>query len=159
METSIKVDTRTGSADRRGAPSVLDDAGVSCADLPFDFATDAHDRYPIVYSLSIMPLSVVRWAVYVQEAQTGASQVPPVYTFIAVSIFGLSGFFNVILLLTTRRTSGLFGELIHSAPSRAPIIFFRNDRETRDHSAKNNRSKASSKIYDEIYVEQEVHTM
>ena len=117
------------------------------------------DRYPIVYSLSIMPLSIVRWTVYAQQAQTGLSQVAPVYTFIAVSIFGLSGFFNVILLLTTRRTSGLFGELIYSAPSRTPIILFRNDREMRDPSAISNQSKAGSRIYDEIYVEREVHTM
>jgi len=35
--------------------------------------------------------------------------VPPAATFAAVSIFGLSGFFNVILLMKTRPSIGLFG--------------------------------------------------
>lgn len=104
-----------------------------------------------------MPLSIVRWTAYVQEDQTGKAHVPPAATFVAVSIFGLSGFFNVILLLTTRRTSGLFGELMFTAPSRTPIILFRNGRETGDQGGVTSQSKTGSRPYDEIFNIEPVH--
>lgn len=154
VETSFQMDFRARSASRRGAPSIVGDAGVSYGDIRLlgsVLIIKTHDRYPIVYSLSIMPLSVVRWTVYVQEAHTGTHQVPPAATFVAVSIFGLSGFFNVILLLTTRRTSGLFGELMFTAPSRTPIIFFRNERETREQGVVASQSKTGSGLYSELY--------
>lgn len=72
--------------------------------------------YPVVYCLSVLPLSAVRWKSFVQRD----GHVPPSATFAAVSFFGLSGFFNVILLLKTRPTSGLFGQLMFLHPARPP---------------------------------------
>lgn len=43
---------------------------------------------------------------------------PSAATFTVEAIFGLSGFFNVILLLTTRPESGLFGQLMFVSPAR-----------------------------------------
>jgi len=89
----------------------------------------------------------------VQEAKYGKSHLPPVVTFVVVSIFGLSGFFNAILLATTRRTSGLFGQLISSTP-RQPIIFFRNEREAGDSQAEivpESQSKKDTKLYGQIF--------
>ena len=39
---------------------------------------------------------------------------PPVWSFIVSTLFGLSGFFNVILVLTTKPNLGLFGR--HEVP-------------------------------------------
>jgi hypothetical protein len=50
------------------------------------------------------------------------SFVPPAATFAVVSIFGLSGFFNVILLLKTRPSSGLFNQLMFLQPARPPVL-------------------------------------
>jgi len=48
--------------------------------------------------------------------------VPPAATFSAVTIFGLSGFFNVILLMKTRPSTGLFGHLMFLQPARPPVL-------------------------------------
>jgi hypothetical protein len=55
-------------------------------------------------------------------------------TFFANSIFSLSGFLNVILLLKTRPSSGLFGNLMFLTPARPPLLFAqeRDDAETVD---------------------------
>ena len=47
-----------------------------------------------------------------QEAKYGRSKVHPAATFAVMSIFALSGFFNVVLVLTTRPDIKLFGGLI-----------------------------------------------
>jgi len=49
-------------------------------------------------------------------------QVPAAATFATDATFGLSGFFNVILLVTTRPETGLFGQLMFEAPARPPSI-------------------------------------
>ena len=42
---------------------------------------------------------------------------------LAVSaIFGLSGFLNVFLMMTTRPKSGLFGQLMLLSPARPPAV-------------------------------------
>ena len=64
-------------------------------------------RYPAVYCLIILPISIARWIGFVQEGRYGVNFVPPAAIFFGGAIFGLSGFFNVLLLLTTK--SGLFG--------------------------------------------------
>jgi len=93
----------------------------------------------------------VRWVVYAQEEKYGKSRMPPAVTFAVVTIFGLSGFFNSILLVTTRRTSGLFGEFIPTTP-RQPIIFFRNEREVGDPQAEIVGSQSKkTKLYDQIF--------
>ena len=86
--------------------------------------------YPVVYCLSILPLSAVRWKNFVHRD----SYVPPSAEFAVVCFFGLSGFFNVILLLKTRPTAGLFGQLMLLPPARPPsateLRAGRNDVET-----------------------------
>jgi hypothetical protein len=62
-------------------------------------------------------------------------------------------------LINTRRTSGLFGELMFTAPPRTPIIFFRNEREPRDQSVPASQSKSTSRLYDDIFSIEPVRTM
>jgi hypothetical protein len=69
-------------------------------------------RYPLVYAISVLPLSFDRWIGWVQEAKYGRNSVPAAATFAVTSIFALSGFFNVVLVLTTRPDIKLFGGLI-----------------------------------------------
>jgi len=65
--------------------------------------------YPIVYCISILPLSVVRWMSFDEEAKYGTSNMPPAWTFAVMTVFSLSGVFNVILVLITKPNLGLFG--------------------------------------------------
>jgi hypothetical protein len=58
--------------------------------------------YPVVYSTLVLPLSIVRWLSFRQEMHGGTDRVPPPLTFTVITIFHLSGIFNVILLLYTR---------------------------------------------------------
>ena len=68
----------------------------------------------------VLPLSVTRWIGFVQEAKNNNNSIPPTATFASISLFALSGFFNVVLLLYTKPNSGLFGNLVLSAPRRPP---------------------------------------
>ncbi|KII92419.1 hypothetical protein PLICRDRAFT_89020 [Plicaturopsis crispa FD-325 SS-3] len=52
--------------------------------------------YPLVYCVIVLPLSIVRWYTFDGKA------VPSVGTFFVIFVYGLSGFFNVLLFLTTR---------------------------------------------------------
>lgn len=70
----------------------------------------------MVYSISVLPLSAAIWTATTQ----GHDKVPSALTFTAVSLFGLSGFFNVILLFRTRPSSGIFGKLMLRRPVRPP---------------------------------------
>lgn len=51
----------------------------------------------------ILPLSVVRWIGFQQVAASGKIHVPPLPTFIVAIIYGLSGVWDAILYLLTRR--------------------------------------------------------
>jgi len=75
-------------------------------------------RYPAVYCVLVLPMSIVRWLTFIHDFNSA----PSVATFIVVSIFGLSGFVDVILLLTTRPLAGLFGELMFrdETPTKPP---------------------------------------
>lgn len=74
-------------------------------------------RYPLVYAISVLPLSFARWIGFVQEAKYGRYKVPAVATFAVTSVFALSGLFNIVLLLTTRPNIQLFGGLISESRS------------------------------------------
>ena len=67
-----------------------------------------------------MPLSVVRWIGFVQERGGHSNHVPPAATFASITIFGLSGACNAVLLLTTRPESGLFSRLSRDDMGFAP---------------------------------------
>jgi len=58
----------------------------------------------------------------VQERNHGVNRIPPAATFAAATIYGLSGFCNVILFLTTRPDAGLLGGDDHYAAGRPPSI-------------------------------------
>jgi hypothetical protein len=62
-------------------------------------------RYPIAYTLLVLPLSIARWISFTRPDET----VPSWATFLVNTIYNLSGFVNVFLLLVLRRTSGLLG--------------------------------------------------
>jgi hypothetical protein len=83
-----------------------------------------------------MPLSIVRWITFVQEARNGGvNYVPSAATLVSAAIFGLSGFFNVLLLLTTKPESGLFGQLMFISPAQPPLFIpdpYRDGRSTID---------------------------
>ncbi|KAF9527370.1 hypothetical protein CPB83DRAFT_876503 [Crepidotus variabilis] len=63
--------------------------------------------YPAVYCINILPFSVVRWITFSHAEKNTAAA-----TFAVTSIYGLSGLFNVILLLSTKPDAGLFGPRI-----------------------------------------------
>ena len=75
-----------------------------------------------------MPLSIIRWIAFVQESRNGGiSHMPSAATLASEAIFGLSGFFNVILLLTTKPGSGLFGQLMFISPAQPPSNMVSDD--------------------------------
>ena len=65
--------------------------------------------YPICYTILVLPLSIVRWRTFRppthQELHT-----PFAVTAVVVTIFGLSGVVNVLLIMLTRRNLLLFGQ-------------------------------------------------
>ncbi|KDR79579.1 hypothetical protein GALMADRAFT_137377 [Galerina marginata CBS 339.88] len=65
--------------------------------------------YPFAYCISTLPLSIVRWIGFVE----GPSNISSTATLIVDTMFNLSGTFNVVLLLTTRPDSVLFGKQAH----------------------------------------------
>jgi len=64
--------------------------------------------YPLVYSVLVLPLSVVRWLRFIQERHGGMDHVPPAATFAVVAVYGLSGAANVLLFSLTRPNLLLF---------------------------------------------------
>jgi hypothetical protein len=89
-------------------------------------------RYPLVYCISVIPLSVVRFIGFVQERNNGVEHVPSTATFAVAAIFSLSGACNVVLLLTTRPDSVLFGKPMGSTSGHAPSL-----RNSQEHSLHN----------------------
>jgi hypothetical protein len=69
-----------------------------------------HDRYPLVYAVLVLPLSVARWIGFVEEDHgITVSTVPSSATIATLFIFSLSGLANVLLFFLTRPTLLLFG--------------------------------------------------
>ena len=59
-------------------------------------------RYPLAYSVLVLPISVVRWMLF-DQAKHGKETPPPAAATLSMNaIFVLSGAVNVVLLLTTR---------------------------------------------------------
>ncbi|KAF8893529.1 hypothetical protein BD779DRAFT_1506741 [Infundibulicybe gibba] len=90
--------------------------GYSLTLLPIPYS------YPVVYSILILPLSVVRWIGFVQERGGKPSNIASSATITVIAIYGLSGLFNVILLLTTRPNSILFGRRVEYYTGQAPSL-------------------------------------
>ncbi|KAG6917323.1 hypothetical protein DXG01_002981 [Tephrocybe rancida] len=72
--------------------------------------------YPIVYSILILPLSIVRWIGFVQERGAGVNRIGEAATMTVIAIYGCTGIANVVLLLTTRPNSVLFGTGLKHEP-------------------------------------------
>ena len=92
-----------------GAPSFLD--------APFTAACReamAMVWYPICYTLLVLPLSIVRWRTFRAPAPGGQQNVhvetPFAVTAVVITVFGLSGAVNVVLIMLTRRNLLLFGQ-------------------------------------------------
>jgi hypothetical protein len=64
--------------------------------------------YPLAYSLIVLPLCVVRWVGFSQEAHS--QTMPSAATITVVALFGLSGAVNVVLFLSTRPDRLLFAK-------------------------------------------------
>jgi len=62
--------------------------------------------YPLVYSVIVLPLSIVRW---ITGFGTNPHHIPSAATFIVISIYSLSGAFNALLFLLTRSDLLLLG--------------------------------------------------
>ena len=67
-------------------------------------------------------MSVTRWIGFVEEAKYNRNYIPSAAIFFSVTMFTLSGFFNVVLLLNTKPNSGLFGHLVFVSPRRPPNV-------------------------------------
>jgi len=65
--------------------------------------------YPICYTILVVPLSIVRWRIFRSPAHLKL-QPPFAVTAVVVTIFGLSGVINVVLITLTRRNLLLFGQ-------------------------------------------------
>ncbi|KAJ7033369.1 hypothetical protein C8F04DRAFT_623175 [Mycena alexandri] len=65
--------------------------------------------YPVCYCVLLIPLSVARWIGFVQERGGRMDSIPSAATFGVISLYGLSGASNVVLLLSTKPNSMLFG--------------------------------------------------
>jgi hypothetical protein len=59
-------------------------------------------RYPILYCVLVLPLTVVRFMGFHEESVTGRSHSRPVANFIFDNLFVLSGVFNALLYRLTR---------------------------------------------------------
>ncbi|KAI0036176.1 hypothetical protein K488DRAFT_41622 [Vararia minispora EC-137] len=68
-------------------------------------------RYPAIYSILILPVSVIRWVGFGLEARGITDAIPGVATFVVDFTYSLSGAMNVILLLWTRPNLLLFGHV------------------------------------------------
>ena len=65
--------------------------------------------YPICYTILVLPLSIVRWRTFRAPGQQQL-QTPFAVTAVVITIFGLSGVVNVVLIMLTRRNLLLFGQ-------------------------------------------------
>lgn len=82
-------------------------------------------RYPAAYTFQVLGFSIIRWIAF-SNPSLGKIQSPDMASLAAASfffrfIYRLGGFFNVVLILTTRPNILLFGSrgvLPHSDPRR-----------------------------------------
>jgi len=65
--------------------------------------------YPICYTILVLPLSIVRWRTFRPPGQQ-QPETPFVVTAVVVTVFGLSGVINVVLVMLTRPNLLLFGQ-------------------------------------------------
>jgi hypothetical protein len=84
---------------------------------------DDIDRYPVVYALQVLPLSVARWMGFVQEMQGDRTNHIPSTALLSVQvIYCLSGLANVVLFFLTRPNLLLFGKDVFENDSGMKVI-------------------------------------
>jgi len=66
--------------------------------------------YPVIYSILIIPLSIVRFIEFHQQDKH-QDHVPTAWVFFSYSVYLLSGILNVLLFILTRRGLLLFGNI------------------------------------------------
>lgn len=88
--------------------------------------------YPTLYCVVILPLSVVRFIGFKEEAATGQSHSRPVATFLVAILFSLSGLLNALLYPLTR--ARFFKSEQQEAPT-APVMRYRTSDASSVHSA------------------------
>lgn len=74
------------------------------------------NRYPIAYSVVILPMSIVRWIMF---GSLRSSSIPSAATLAVVTLFHLSGAVNVLLLVFARPGLLLLRPRLHP---REPVI-------------------------------------
>ena len=74
--------------------------------LPYDVLLTLETRYPILYCVLVLPLTVLRFMEFHEEKVYGQTHKRLVVTFIFDNLFVLSGVFNALLYRFTR--SGIF---------------------------------------------------
>ena len=75
---------------------------VSPASAIYGILCTLETRYPILYGILVLPVTVVRFISFHEEKVTGESHQQPVATFLVGIIFVLSGVFNALLYRFTR---------------------------------------------------------
>jgi len=58
--------------------------------------------YPLIYSISVLPLTFARWLEFKREWAGVPNNIPGAATFTVAAIYSLSGFANVVLFTSTR---------------------------------------------------------
>jgi hypothetical protein len=87
---------------RRSLNMVLYDLCYSSSKRP---DTDSASSYPLVYCITVLPASTIRWIGFMEELHgSKINRVPSAAELGGRFIFGLSGIANVVLFLTTRPT-------------------------------------------------------
>ena len=121
VETALQVGTYIRCQPPWHTEKIIDNACVRLEHLKLlEPYTEKVLRYPLTYCILVLPLTVVRWITWwVPPSQ---HEVPSAATFATDAVFGLSGFINAILLVTTRPESGLFGQLMFTPPAKPPSI-------------------------------------
>jgi hypothetical protein len=77
-------------------------------------------RYPILYCVLVLPLTVVRFMGFHEQHVTGRTHRQPVATFIVINLFTLSGVFNALLYRLTR--ASFFQSQLETGPPSPPPI-------------------------------------
>jgi hypothetical protein len=68
-----------------------------------------YNRYPVAFSVLVLPLSIVRFIHFIQVAQ-GMARLPSSATISGTAIYNLSGLVEVVLFFHTRQGLLLFGQ-------------------------------------------------
>ena len=75
---------------------------LAIASVIDNVVTILRSRYPVLYCILVLPLTVVRFLTFNEEKKYGEAKPRPVATFVVITIFSLSGVLNALLYRLTR---------------------------------------------------------